>query len=66
MAIPKDPPLPGNAPRFINCLLRTEVAAALTNKVTYAKPNAASVKFLKQDVAENKTIVLRRPQRRPS
>ena len=58
MAIPEDAPRPGKAHRFINCLLRPEMAAAPANKVFYAKPNAASLKFLKQDVAENKTIVL--------
>ena len=58
MAIPKDAPHPGNAHKFINYMLRPEVAAALTNKVFYANPNAASLKFVKKDVAENKTIFL--------
>ena len=58
MAIPKDAPHPGNAHKFINYILRPEVAAALTNKVFYANPNAASLKFVKKDVAENKTIFL--------
>jgi putrescine transport system substrate-binding protein len=58
MAIPKDAPHPGNAHLFINYILRPEVAAALTNKVFYANPNAASLKFVKKDVAENKTIFL--------
>ena len=30
----------------------------LTNKVFYANPNAASLKFVKKDVAENKSIFL--------
>ena len=58
MAIPKDAPHPNNAHLFINYILRPEVAAALTNKVFYANPNAASLKFVKKDVAENKTIFL--------
>ena len=58
MAIPKDAPRPNKAHRFINCLRRPEMAAAPANKVIHAKPNAASLKFLQQDVAENKTIVL--------
>ena len=58
MAIPKDAPHPNNAHLFINYVLRPEVAAALTNKVYYANPNAASVKFVKKEVAENKTIFL--------
>ena len=58
MAIPKDAPHPNNAHLFINYVLRADVAAALTNKVFYANPNAASLKFVKKDVAENKTIFL--------
>ncbi len=58
MAIPKDAPHPNNAHLWINYILRPEVAASLTNKVFYANPNAASLKFVKKDVAENKTIFL--------
>ena len=58
MAIPKDAKHPNNAHLFINYILRPEVHAALTNKVFYANPNAASLKFVKKDVAENKTIFL--------
>jgi putrescine transport system substrate-binding protein len=58
MAIPKDAPHPGNAHLFINYILRPDVAASLTNKVFYANPNAASLKFVKQDVASNATIFL--------
>ena len=58
MAIPKDAPHPNNAHLFINYILRPDVAAGLTNKVFYANPNAASLKFVKKDVAENKTIFL--------
>jgi putrescine transport system substrate-binding protein len=58
MAIPKDAKNVANAHLFINYILRPEVAAGLTNKVFYANPNAASLKFVKKDVAENKTIFL--------
>ena len=58
MAIPKDAKHVANAHLFINYILRPEVHAALTNKVFYANPNAASLKFVKKDVAENKTIFL--------
>jgi len=58
MAIPKDAKNVGNALLFINYILRPEVAASLTNKVFYANPNKASLKFVKKDVAENKTIFL--------
>ena len=58
MAIPKDAPHPGNAHLFINYILRPEVHASLTNKVFYANPNAASIKFVQKEVAQNKTIFL--------
>ncbi len=58
MAIPKDAKNVQNAHLFINYILRPEVHAALTNKVFYANPNAASLKFVNKDVAENKSIFL--------
>ena len=58
MAIPKDAPHPNNAHRFIDYILRPEVAAGLTNKVYYANPNAASLKFVRKEVADNPTIFL--------
>jgi putrescine transport system substrate-binding protein len=58
MAIPKDAKNVANAHLFINYILRPDVAASLTNKVFYANPNAPSLKFVKRDVAENKTIFL--------
>jgi len=58
MAIPKDAKHVENAHLFINYILRPEVHASLTNKVFYANPNAASLKFVKKDVAENKSIFL--------
>ena len=58
MAIPKDAPHVENAHLFINYILRPEVHAALTNKVFYANPNAASLKFVTKDVAQNKSIFL--------
>ena len=58
MAIPKDAKNVENAHLFINYILRPEVHASLTNKVFYANPNSASLKFVKKDVAENKSIFL--------
>ena len=58
MAIPKDAKNVAHAHLFINYILRPEVAASLTNKVFYANPNTASLKFVKKDVADNKTIFL--------
>ena len=58
MAIPADAPHPKNAHLFINYILRPEVHASLTNKVFYANPNRASLKFVAKDVAANKSIFL--------
>jgi putrescine transport system substrate-binding protein len=58
MAIPADAPHPKNAHAWINYVMRPEVHAALTNKVFYANPNAASMKFVKKEVAENPTVFL--------
>jgi putrescine transport system substrate-binding protein len=58
MAIPKDAKNVENAHLFINYILRPEVHASLTNKVFYANPNAASLKFVKKEVAENKSVFL--------
>jgi putrescine transport system substrate-binding protein len=59
MAIPADAPHPGNALLFINYILRPEVAAGLTNKVFYANPNKASLKFVQKDIASNPSIFVK-------
>ncbi len=58
MVIPTDAPRPGNAHKFINYMMRPEVAAGLTNKVFYANANAESKKFIKPEVASNPTVFL--------
>jgi putrescine transport system substrate-binding protein len=58
MAIPVDAPHPNNAHLWMNYLMRPEVHASLSNKVFYANPNAAATKFVRKDIAENKTIYL--------
>ena len=58
MAIPVDAPHPNNAHAWINYILRPEVQAGLTNKVFYANPNKASLKHVRKDIAENKTVFL--------
>ena len=58
MAVPADAPHPNNAMLWINYILRPEVHASLTNKVFYANPNKASLKFVRKDIAENKTVFL--------
>jgi len=56
MAIPADAPHPNNALKWINYIMRPEVAASLTNKVFYANPNKESRKFVKPEVANNPTV----------
>ena len=58
MAIPKDAKNVANAHAFINYILRPEVHAALSNKVFYANPNAASKTFVTKTVADNPTVFL--------
>ncbi len=58
MAIPADAAHPENAHLFINYIMRPEVHAGLSNKVFYANPNAASVKFVDKKISENKSIFL--------
>jgi putrescine transport system substrate-binding protein len=56
MAIPRDAQNVESAHLFINYILRPEVHASLTNKVFYANPNTASMKFVNKDVAANRTV----------
>lgn len=58
MAIPADAANVENAYKFINYRLRPEVAAGDTNKVFYPAPVAGSEKFVKPEVAANKTVYL--------
>ena len=58
MAIPKDAPHPGNAQKWINYILRPEVAASLSNKVYYANPNKESKQFVVATVSNNPTVFL--------
>lgn len=58
MVIPADAPHPGNAHKFINYILRPDVAASLTNKVFYANPNKESKKLVKPEISGNATVFL--------
>ncbi|NHZ83825.1 extracellular solute-binding protein [Massilia sp. CCM 8695] len=58
MAIPADAPHPNNAHLWINYILRPDVQSGLTNKVFFANPNKAGMKFVRKDVAENKSVFL--------
>ena len=58
MVIPVDAPHPENAHKFIEYMLRPEVAAGLTNKVFYPNPNKESRKFVNPGVANDPTVFL--------
>jgi putrescine transport system substrate-binding protein len=56
MAIPADAPHPNNAHAFIDYILRPETAAAISNYVFYANPNAASLEFVDDEVKNDPAI----------
>jgi putrescine transport system substrate-binding protein len=58
MAIPADAKHPDNAHQFINYVMRPEVAASITNEVTYANPNKAATEFVDPEIRNNKSIYL--------
>lgn len=56
MAIPKDAKHKENAYKWINYILRPEVHASLTNKVFYANPNKAAMKFVDPALAKDQAV----------
>jgi putrescine transport system substrate-binding protein len=58
MAITADAKHPNNAHKFIDYVMRPEVAAANTNEVTYLTPNKAAMPLIDDEIKNNKTIVL--------
>lgn len=58
MAIPADAPHPNNALLWMNYIMRPEVHASLTNKVFFATPNQAGLKFVDKQIVANKSIFL--------
>ncbi|MBV8500486.1 MAG: polyamine ABC transporter substrate-binding protein [Paucibacter sp.] len=56
MVIPADAPHPNNALRFINYILRPEIAAAISNKVFYSSPNRAARPLIRPEIANNPTV----------
>jgi len=50
MAIPKDAPHPDNALAFIDFILRPEIAAAISNTVSYANPNRLATEFVAEAI----------------
>jgi putrescine transport system substrate-binding protein len=58
LAIPKDAQHPKNAMAFINYFLKPEVSASLTNELSYATANKASVTYVTPEVAKNPAVFL--------
>ncbi|MBR7888139.1 polyamine ABC transporter substrate-binding protein [Marinomonas sp. A79] len=56
MAIPADAPHADAAHKFIDFVLRPEIAAAISNYVYYAVPNTAAEPLLDEEVANNKGV----------
>ena len=56
LAIPSDAKHPNNALAFINYFLRPEVSAALTNELSYATANKASLNIVKPELAKDPAI----------
>ena len=56
LAIPKDAKHPNNAHAFIDYFLRPEVSASLTNELSYATANKASVAQVKPEIAQDKAV----------
>ena len=56
LAIPKDAKHPDNAHAFINYFLRPEVSASLTNELSYATANKASLAQVKAEIVQDKAV----------
>jgi putrescine transport system substrate-binding protein len=56
MGIPKDAPDPDNALAYINYILRPEVAAAITNAVSYPNPNLAATALVDPEIRDEPGI----------
>ena len=56
MAIPADAPHPQNALKFIDYILRPEVAAAISNTVGYANPNLAATKLVNPSLSGDPNV----------
>ena len=56
LGIPADAPHPDNAHRFIDYMLRPEVAAAISNSVSYPTPNPAATALVKREFRDDPGI----------
>ncbi|HHY51358.1 MAG TPA: polyamine ABC transporter substrate-binding protein [Alphaproteobacteria bacterium] len=55
-AIPADAPHPDNAHKFIDFMMRPEIAAANTNYVFYASGNKAALEFISDEIKNDPAI----------
>jgi spermidine/putrescine transport system substrate-binding protein len=55
LVIPKKAPNPAAAHRFIDFLLRPEIAKLITEDVGYTSPNLAAIALLPEKVRNNRT-----------
>jgi len=56
MAIPADAAHPDNAHKWIDFILRPEIAADISNAVAYANPNAKATKLVDKEIRDNPNI----------
>lgn len=56
MAIPNDAPHKANALLFINYLMKADVAASISNYVSYASPNTAAIAKLDPELAKDTSV----------
>jgi putrescine transport system substrate-binding protein len=56
LAIPADAPHPDNAHLFLDYLMEPEVIAGVSNYVSYANGNAASLPFVSEEVRSNPSV----------
>ncbi|WNL37896.1 polyamine ABC transporter substrate-binding protein [Halomonas sp. PAMB 3264] len=56
MAVPADAPNPENAHAFINFILDPEIAAEITDYVSYANPNAAADAYVDEEILNDPAI----------
>ncbi len=56
LAIPVDAPHPDNAHKFIDFLMTPEVMADITNYVSFASGNAASMAYVTEDVLNDQAV----------
>jgi putrescine transport system substrate-binding protein len=56
LAIPADSPHPGNAHEFLNYIMDPAVIAGVSNYVSYANGNAASLPFVNEEVRNDPSV----------